>query len=408
MKTMLQPVQPPKADLRRIQSFLPDEEPALKGERIIRVCEPDLTAKETKYVVQAMNSSWISSSGTFLDRFEAAFAKEVADTKYAFAVNSGTTALHVAVASLGLQPSDEVITTTFTMVATINAITYCGATPVLVDCAADDWNMDVAQLSSKITPKTKAILVVHIYGIPVDMKPVMALAKKHKLWVIEDVAEAPGAEYDGQRVGSIGDIGAFSTYANKHVTTGEGGLITTNNGELALRLDALRRHAFSKERHFWHTMLGFGYRMTNVQAAIGLSQIERFPQILAKKKQLADWYHDSLKDLPGLQLLESFWPDAKRFSPVNWMYGIVVNEAEFGMSKNALRLFLANKGIETRSFFIPLHWQPIYFEQFRGQQFPNAERFCRDGLYVPSSTKLKKAEVQRVIKAIQQAFSSVR
>lgn len=408
MKAMLQPVQPPKADLKRIHSFLPDEEPELKGERILRVCEPDLTSKETKYVVQAMKSSWISSTGTFLDRFEAAFAKELADTKYAFAVNSGTTALHVALASLGLQPGDEVITTTFTMVATINAITYCSATPVLVDCAADHWNMDVEQVAAKITSKTKAILVVHIYGVPVDMKPIMALAKKHKLWVVEDVAEAPGAEYDGQRVGSIGDIGAFSTYANKHVTTGEGGLITTNNDELAMRLDALRRHAFSKERHFWHTMLGFGYRMTNVQAAIGLSQIERFPQILAKKKQLMDWYEGGLKDVPGLELMSSFWPDAKRCSPVCWMYCLVVNEAEFGMSKNELRVFLANKGIETRSFFIPLHWQPIYFEQFRGQKFPNAERFCRDGLYVPSSTKLKKAHVQRVAKAIQQAFSSVR
>jgi perosamine synthetase len=261
--------------------------------------------------------------------------------------------------------------------------------------------MNPTEVEKKITKKTKAIIAVHIYGLPADLKPLQRLAKKNSLWLIEDAAEAQGAEYYGKRVGSIGDVAAFSMYANKTTSAGEGGIVTTNNSEIAKRIDLLRRHAFSHERHFWHTMTGFGYRMTNLQAAVGYGQVERFRELTEKKLINAKWYTEYLTDVSGLTL--PFTP--KACTNVHWMYGIIVDQKKFGITKNQLRYELAKNGIETRSFFIPMHWQPVLYKRFRNEHYPVSEVLCRDGLYLPSSTKLTKRDIRSVCDKIIAASS---
>src|SRR5690606_2281180 len=253
---------------------------------IIPVCEPTLSGNAMKYVQQAVETNWISSAGSFVRDFEERFA-EACGTRYGIACANGTVAMHLAMATLGLEPGDEVIVPTFTMIATINAVTYCGAKPVLVDSEPDYWQMDVAQVAEKITPRTKAIIPVHIYGHPVDMDPLMDLAQRHGITVIEDAAEAHGAQYKGRMAGSLGDAAGFSLYGNKIITTGEGGMITTNERELARLAWNLRDHAFSTERHFWHKYVGFNYRMTNLQAAVGLAQVEQLDQFVAARRRNA-------------------------------------------------------------------------------------------------------------------------
>jgi perosamine synthetase len=392
----------PKANLARIQSFLPSSEPRLTGTSIIPVCEPNLSAKEKRYLNEAFDSSWLSSSGDFVEKFERTFAKHVSHTTHALAVNSGTSALHVALVALGIGPGDEVILPTFTMIATINALTYCGAKAVLVDSDPKTWNIDVTKIKERITSKTKAILVVHTYGSPVDMDPVMKLARQHNLWIIEDAAEAHGATYKGKSIGSIGDVAAFSLYANKLITTGEGGITVTNDQTIAKRIDLLRNHAFSSHRHFWHPLVGFGYRMTNLQAAVGLGQTERFLTLLKKKRAHAALYTKILSTIPGITTpYES--PDSTHS---HWMYGITIDKKRFGISKDTLRQKLAGMGIETRSFFIPLHIQPAYYHIFRNERFPVAEQLCRDGLYLPSSSTLTTGQIRHICDVIRQFSSS--
>lgn len=380
-----------------IKGFLPEKEPILKGKNIILVCEPNLRGREKKYLNSAFLSTWISSSGKYVEKFENKFAQVVAQARYAVAVNSGTTALHLILAALDVKQGDEVILPAFTMVATVNAVSYTGAQPILVDSNQTSWNIDPNQIERKISSKTKAIIVVHTYGLPVEMKPILNLAKRYHLWVIEDAAEAHGAKYFGKNVGSLGDAAAFSCYANKTITTGEGGVAVTNNPQIAKRLRLLRNHAFSKERHFWHSMLGFGYKLTNLQAAIGLAQIERFSQLVNKKHQVASWYREYLKSVIGIVLPAEF----RDRQSSNWMFGILVDEQKYGMNKNKLRKILADHGIETRSFFIPIHFQPIYFKRFRLQRYPVAETLCRDGLYLPSSTLLTKKQVDQICNLIK-------
>lgn len=399
MKKMLVQHTIPQAELIAILPFLPEEEPVLRGKRRIPVSEPFFSAKEERYLLDAFRSSWISSQGEYVRKFERQFSRRVAKTSYGYAVNSGTSALHIALAALGIGPGDEVILPTFTMIATLNTVLYIGATPVLVDALSDTWNMNTAAVADRITKNTKAIIVVHIYGMPVDMKPIRRLARTHNLWVIEDAAEAQGAEYDGNAVGSLGDVAAFSFYANKTLTAGEGGMITTDNPEIARRVELLRRHAFSHERHFWHTMLGFGSRITNLQAAIGLAQTERAHELTRIKIRNARLYRRGLKDIPGI----TFPPESPLARNVYWMYGIVIDANRFGISRNELRRKLAAKGIETRSFFIPMHWQPVHYERFRGQRFPVAEQLCRDGLYLPSSTRLKPSDITFICNCIRAA-----
>lgn len=365
---------------------------------VIPVCEPTLGGNELKYIQQAVETNWISSAGSFIRDFEASFAA-YCGVRYGIACANGTVAMHLAMATLGLEPGDEVIVPTFTMIATINAVTYCGATPVLVDCEPDYWQMDVEQVAAKITPRTKAIVPVHIYGHPVDMDPLMELAQRHGITVIEDAAEAHGAEYKGRRAGSLGDAAGFSFYGNKIITTGEGGMITTDNRELARLAWNLRDHAFSSERHFWHKYVGFNYRMTNLQAAVGLAQVEQLDKFVAARRANAGEYSCRLYGIPGITTPRQ----AEWAKNVFWMYGILVDKQAYGLSRDELRAVLAENGIETRTFFIPMHCQPVYWNAFKGQRYPVAERLCRDGLYLPSASSLTLDEIEFVTGVIREA-----
>ncbi|MEZ4869658.1 MAG: DegT/DnrJ/EryC1/StrS family aminotransferase [Caldilineaceae bacterium] len=365
---------------------------------IIPVCEPTLTGNELKYVQQAIETNWISSAGSFIRDFEIRFA-QACGVRYGVACANGTVAMHLAMATLGLEPGDEVIIPTFTMIATANAVTYCGAKPVLADMEPAYWQLDLNQVEDKITPRTKAIIPVHIYGHPTDMDPLMALAQQHGLKVIEDAAEAHGAEYHGRRTGGLGDAAGFSFYGNKIITTGEGGMVTTNDREIAKLAWNLRDHAFSSERHFWHKFIGFNYRMTNLQAAVGLAQVEQLDHFVAQRRRNAHEYNARLADIPGIHIpQEAAW--AKN---VYWMYGLLVDEAAYGMNRDQLRKVLADNGIETRTFFIPMHCQPIYWQTFKGERYPVAERLCRDGFYLPSASSLTVSEIEYITSVIREA-----
>lgn len=406
---MLTPAELPLEEMGDLADIIPASDPEVRvryrtipsfeettRRAIIPVCEPTLGGNEMKYVQQAIETNWISSAGGFIRDFEARFA-EACGTRYGIACANGTVAMHLAMATLGLEPGDEVIIPTFTMIATINAVTYCGATPVLVDSELDYWQMDVQQVADKITPRTKAIVPVHIYGHAVDMDPLMELARQHGIAVIEDAAEAHGGEYKGRRCGSLGDAAGFSFYGNKIITTGEGGMITTNDREIARLAWNLRDHAFSTERHFWHKYVGFNYRMTNLQGAVGLAQVEQLDNFVAARRHNAAAYTQRLRDIPGITTP----PEAEWVKNVYWMYGILVDEAEYGMNRDQLRRELANHGIETRTFFIPMHCQPVYWEAFKGQRYPVAEQLCRDGFYLPSASSLPVEEIQYIADVIR-------
>jgi perosamine synthetase len=381
-----------RVSIRRIPVFQSD-----LSRSIIPVCEPRLDGNELKYVTHCIETNWISSAGSYIQEFERSFAA-ACDCQYGAACANGTVALHLALATLGIGPGDEVIIPTFTMIATINAVTYTGATPVLIDSETETWNMDVSQIEAKITPRTRAIIVMHTYGHPVDMDPVNELARAHDFYVIEDAAEAHGASYKGRQIGSLGDCAAFSFYGNKIITTGEGGMVTTNNPDIARITWNLRDHAFSEERHFWHKYLGFNYRMTNLQAAVGLAQTEQLNDFVQARRANAAYYTSLLSQVAGIVTP----PEKEWARNVFWMYGILV-EDEFGMTRDGLRRWLADRGIETRTFFIPMHVQPIYFQTFRGQRYPISEMLCKRGMYLPSASSLTRSEIEFVVESIAEA-----
>jgi perosamine synthetase len=369
---------------------------ALGETSFIPVCEPTLGGNELAYVSEAIRTNWISSAGRYIQAFEQSFAT-ACEAAHGIACTNGTTALHLAMAVLGLGPGDEVILPTFTMIATPNCVRYTGATPVLVDSERSTWNFDLDQVADAIGPNTKAIIPVHTYGHPVDMDALNELAEEHGIWVVEDAAEAHGARYKGRRVGGLADAGCFSFYGNKIITTGEGGMITTNNAEIAKLARNLRDHAFSTERHFWHRYVGFNYRMTNLQAAVGLAQTERLEDYVAARRRNAALYSELLAGIEGLTTP----PEVGDVENVFWMYGILIEAESFGMSRNELREVLAGRGIETRTFFIPIHYQPIYYEAYRGRSFPVAEELCAQGLYLPSASSLTAPQVRYVAEAIR-------
>ncbi len=412
---MLQPAELTLAEMGDLAEIIPARDPEVTASyrpipefeqpsqrRIIPVCEPTLHGNELKYVQQAVETNWISSAGSFIRDFEARFA-EACGARYGVACANGTVALHLALATLGLQPGDEVILPAFTMIATINAVAYCGATPLLVDSEPTYWQLDVEQVAAKITPRTRAIIPVHTYGHPVDMDALNEVACRHEIMVIEDAAEAHGAEYKGRRCGSIGAAAGFSFYGNKILTTGEGGMVTTNNQDIARLAWNLRDHAFSSERHFWHKFVGFNYRMTNLQAAVGLAQVERLDDLVGARRRNAALYTSLLRDIPGITTP----PEAPWAKNVFWMYGILVDREAYGMNRDDLRQVLAANGIETRTFFIPMHCQPVYWKTFQGQRFPVAERLCRDGFYLPSSSSLTRGEIEWVAEVIRRACSNL-
>jgi perosamine synthetase len=408
---MLKPVDLTLEELGEVAKVIPGHDPELRisipprfptvefdlRSRVIPVCEPTLHGNEAKYVLDCVESNWISSAGKYISRFEQAFAS-LCGASYGVACANGTVALHLALAALGIGPGDEVIVPTFTMIATINAVTYTGATPVLVDSEPATWNMDMNQVADRITSRTRAVMPVHTYGHPVDMDPLLELADRHGFYVVEDAAEAHGAEYKGRVAGSLGHAGCFSFYANKIITTGEGGMVTTNDPEIARLAANLRDHAFSHERHFWHKYLGYNYRMTNMQAAIGLAQTEQMASFVAARRANAARYTAGLKAIPGIVTP----PEAEWVKSVFWMYSILVQD-EFCMTRDELRAYLAAHGIETRTFFIPMHLQPIYYRTFKGQRYPVSEMLCQRGFYLPSASSLEAQEIDYIIDIVRQA-----
>jgi perosamine synthetase len=356
------------------------------------VAEPLLGELELRYVTECIVSGWISSAGAFVTRFEELFA-DFCGTRHAVAVGNGTQALHLALLALDVGPGDEVIVPTLTFIATANAVTYTGARAIPVDSEPVTWNLDPAGVEAAITPRTKAILPVHLYGHPADLDTLLEIADRHGLALIEDAAEAHGATYKSRPVGGVGDLGVFSFYGNKIVTTGEGGMIVTDRDDLAERIRMLRSHGMSTDRRYWHPVLGYNYRLTNLQAAVGVAQMERIDEILRAKRTVTDRYTHGLAGIPGITLP----PEESWATNVFWLYSILVDEREFGMSRDALLAALDTDGIEGRPFFAPIHRQPLYDE---GRSLPVAERLAAEGLSLPSAVTLTEADVARVVDTI--------
>lgn len=377
---------------------------------MIPVNEPFLAQRELEYVTECVRTGWVSSAGRFIEEFENQWAA-YCGRRYGIAVSNGTVALQVAVACLGLGPGDEVIMPTFTIISCATAIVYAGGVPVLVDCDPRTWCMDVDQVKSKITPRTRAIMPVHIYGHPVDMDPILNLAERHGLAVIEDAAEVHGAEYLSgrgtihpawRRCGSFGTLSCFSFYANKLITTGEGGMILTDDSKLAEKARSLRNLCFQAHRRFYHEELGFNFRLTNLQAALGLAQVERIDEIIARKRWIGQEYNCRLSGIPELQLpVEEPWA-----RNVYWMYGIVLSE-ETGMDATAFGHKLKQRGIETRPFFLGLHEQPVFHQRglFLQDRYPITERIARQGLYLPSGLALTPKQISQVSEAVHEVLA---
>lgn len=350
----------------------------------VPVNEPNLNGNEKKYLDECIDSGWISFEGPFVKRFENEMAQYIG-RKYSVSVTSGTAALETAVLALKLGNGDEVILPTFTIISCIAPIIRAGAVPVLVDSDSDTFNMDASEVEKKITSRTKAIMVVHIYGLPVDMDPILKIAEKYNLKIIEDAAEMHGQEYRGKKCGSFGDISIFSFYPNKHVTCGEGGMVLTDDEELAERCKSIRNLFFSPKRYV-HEELGYNFRMTNMQAAIGCAQLEKIDETIDKKRKIGKIYNGLLKDIDGIKLPIDKTDYAEN---IYWVYGIVLNdeikiEAEYVMQE------LRKVGISTRSFFWCMHEQPVFRREglFKGESYPRAEKIARRGFYLPSGLTL--------------------
>jgi perosamine synthetase len=370
----------------------------------IPVNEPVIGDREKELVMECLNTGWISSEGPFVSQFEEAFSRRVG-RKHGVACSNGTAALDLAVAALRLGPGDEVILPTFTIISCAAAIVRAGATPVVVDADPDTWNMVPEQVAAAITPRTAAIMVVHIYGLPVDMDPILELAERHKLAVIEDAAELIGGTYKGRPCGSFGHISTFSFYPNKHITTGEGGMVVTDDVALAERCRSLRNLCFQPKQRFVHDELGWNYRMTNLQAAIGLAQLESLESNLVKKRDIGLNYCRLISDLPcGLPItLQSDKTDYA--TNLYWVFALTVIESDRA-STQSLCSSLARAGIGTRPFFWPIHHQPVFLKKglFEGEYHPIAERISQSGFYLPSGLAITENQQQTVIHELNSIF----
>ncbi|MDF4002853.1 DegT/DnrJ/EryC1/StrS family aminotransferase [Luteibacter sp. PPL552] len=362
----------------------------------ISVAQPKLGGREREYVLDCLDTNWISSNGKYIGAFEQRFA-EFCGVKHAIAANNGTTALHLALVALDLKPGDEVIIPTVTYIATANAVRYCGATPVLVDVCVGTMNLDPQAIEAAITPRTRGIIPVHLYGHPAEMGPINDVAKRHGLWVVEDAAEAHGASYEGKRVGGLGTCATFSFFGNKIVTTGEGGMITTDDDELAAKLRLFRGQGMDPQRRYWFPVVGYNYRMTNIQAAIGLAQMEGVDRALDERQRLASWYDEALAPLLPRIALPQEAPWAKQ---VYWMYNIFL--AEGGeVDRDRVMAALDADGIETRPVFYPMHVLPPYKEDRR---YEVADTWAQRGINLPTHQDLSRDDVQRVADALARAL----
>ena len=357
----------------------------------IPVAEPILGKKELELVSDAVTSGWVSSIGKYIEQFECGFSKYIG-IKNGLAVSNGTAALHLALVALNIRPGDEVIIPTLTFASVANVVLYCGAKPIFVDSNPDYWCIDSNKIIEKITKRTKAIIPVHLYGHPCEMENLMKIAKENELYIIEDCAEAHGAQYKGTNVGTIGDISCYSFYGNKIITTGEGGMCLTNDDELIEKMKILRDHGMRLNKKYWHDVIGFNYRMTNLQAALGVAQLEILDNFIKKRRDLAEKYNSILKEVDGIILP----PEMSWAKNVYWLYSLLIKE-EFGESRDELIQRLKLSGIESRPFFYPIHKMPLYNNH---ESHLISEELSNSGINLPSSAKLSDDEINHITDVI--------
>jgi perosamine synthetase len=370
--------------------------------RWIPVAAPLFVGNEKTYVMDCLESTWISSNGPYVEKFEAAFA-DFCGVTYAVSCCNGTAALHLALMALGVGSGDEVIIPTLTFVATANAVAYCGARPVFVDSEADSWNIDPLLIETSITPRTKGIIAVHLYGHPANMDPILAIARKHGLFVIEDAAEAHGAEYKGQKAGALGDIAIFSFFGNKIITTGEGGMVVTNEMTLASKVRQLRDQGMDRNRRYWFPTIGYNYRMTNIAAAIGLAQLEKVDWHLQRRREVVGRYVEHLQSARRIA-----WQAEQQWAKhVYWMFTIVLDDANVPVGRDDLMDRLRARGIETRPVFHPMHTLPPYRSSSHTGRYPIAERIARQGLNLPTAAGLTVDDLRYVCDTLLECLSDV-
>lgn len=370
----------------------------------IPVNQPDLTGNEKKYLCECIDTGWISSDGPFIKEFEEKFSKKI-NRKYGIAVCNGSVALDLAMLALDLPKGSQVIMPTFTIISCVAAIVRAGLEPVLVDSDPETFNIDTKQIESKITSKTRAIMVVHIYGLPVDMDPILNLAKKYNLKIIEDAAEVHGQSYKNKNCGSFGDISTFSFYPNKHLTTGEGGMVLTDNELLAEKCKSLKNLCFKPERRFVHDELGFNYRITNLQAALGLAQLERLDNFVLKKRFIGDYYTKKIREYGLEEFVQIPLEKTNYAENIYWVYALVLkNNVKFDAQVAIQKL--ANLGIGCRPFFWPINEQPVFNKQglFIGQEYPEAYNLARRGFYIPSGLAITQEQMDIVIEQLKEIF----
>jgi perosamine synthetase len=365
----------------------------------IQVAAPDLSGSEEKNVLEALRSTWISSTGSFINRFEAEFA-ELCDTQGALGVCNGTVALHLALLGLDVRPGDEVLVPSLTYIATANAVRYVGAEPVFVDVDPDTWCIDPKLLEASITRRTKGIIAVHLYGHPADMDAINHVAAVHGLWVVEDAAEAHFARYKGRPTGGLGDLGTFSFYGNKIITCGEGGAVNVKDKHLELRLRTLRGQGVDPHRRYYFPVTGYNFRMTNLAAAILCAQLDRREEILAGRQRIFTAYEELLAGIPGI----GFQPVAPWAERAPWLFSITVNAKEYGHSRDELMAMLDEKGIDTRPFFLALHRLPPFREESkcRREMLPHTDRFSETGMNLPTFSTLSDSQLGYIADAIKQ------
>jgi perosamine synthetase len=361
--------------------------------RFIPVSEPALVGNERKYVLDCIDSTWISSAGSYVERFEAEFAK-FAGSRHAIACCNGTVALHLAMLAIDIGPEDEVIVPAMTFVATANAVAYCGAKPIFADCDPLTWNIDPNHVESLISPRTKAIIAVHLFGNPADMDGLQRIADENGICLIEDAAEAHGARYKGRSVGSLGKLSTFSFYGNKILTMGEGGVVTTNDDALSQKINLLKGQGLDAHRRYWHPVMGYNYRLTNVAAAIGLGQLERSDWHLKRRREVAIFYQNSLQDHPRINFQKSSESDEHAY----WMTSVVIKESGERERNNLIDQLLL-QGVETRPFFVPMHQLPMYLAA-DGCPLPVSEYIGAAGICLPSSASLDESDQSRVIDSL--------
>lgn len=360
---------------------------------------PMLVGNEKAYVLDCLDSTWISSTGKYVERFESSFA-DFCGARHAISCCNGTVALHLALVALGLEAGDEVIVPTFTFVATANAVRYCGATPVFVDVDPETWTIDPSLIEQKITSRTRGIIVVHLYGQPSDLDRIQELARRHSLFVIEDAAEAHGAEYKGKKVGALADVGAFSFYGNKTITTGEGGMLTTNDDALAATLRLLRGQGMDPRKRYWHAVIGYNYRMTNVAAAIGLGQLEKVDWHLERRANVAHWYEEALSGISGVR-----WQSEPDWSKrIYWMFSVTIDGDEH--DRDAVMSHMNDAGIETRPLFYPLHLLPPYEKERENAHCPVSEQIALSGFSLPTWAGLSHDDVKYVAESLVQYLTT--